>query len=92
MKSHAEMGEGLIHLSLDSYSASQMNAIRETAASLGITLYFIPPGLTDEFQPLDWIVFRVLKSHAKRLFHERFRANPYQRRTKMDAVVHMLTA
>jgi hypothetical protein len=27
-----------------------------------------------------------------RFFHERFRANPYQRRTKTDAVADMLTA
>jgi hypothetical protein len=63
-----------------------------TSADLEITLHFIPPGLTDEFQPLDRIVFGVLKSHAKRLFHERFRLNPSARRTRKDAVSDMLSA
>jgi predicted transposase YbfD/YdcC len=42
MKIHAEMGEGSIHLLLDSHSAYRTNDVRETAARLGITLHFIP--------------------------------------------------
>jgi hypothetical protein len=92
MKVYAEMRRGLVHPLLDVYSAYRTNAVRETAASLGITLHFISPSLTDEFQPLDRTVFGALKSHAKRLFHGRFRANPYQRRTETDAVADVLTA
>jgi hypothetical protein len=92
MKVHAEMGEGPGHFLLDAYSARRTFAVRETAASLDITLHFISPSLTGEFQPLDRIEFGVLKSHAKGLFHERFSANPYQRRTKMDDVEDLLTA
>jgi transposase len=44
MKSHAEMGEGPIHLLFDSYSVHRTDAVREITASLGITLHFIPPG------------------------------------------------
>jgi hypothetical protein len=92
MQIHAEMGEGSIYFLLDSYSGHRTNAVRETAASLGIRLYFIDPGLTDEFQPLDRIVFGALKSLAKRLFQKRFRPNPSERRTKTDAAAGMLTA
>lgn len=81
------MGVGPIHLLLDSYSAHRTAAVRATAADLEITLHFIPPGLTDEFPPLG-----VLKSHAKRLFHERFRLNPSAQRTRKDAVSDMLSA
>jgi hypothetical protein len=42
------MGEGSIHLLLDSYSADKTAAVRETVAHLDIKLYFIPPGLTVE--------------------------------------------
>jgi hypothetical protein len=66
------MGERPIHLLLDSYSAHKTAVVRETAARLGIRLYLMSPGLTVEFQPLDRIVFGVLKSHAKHLFHEKF--------------------
>jgi hypothetical protein len=50
-----------------------------------------PRALTDKFQPLDRVVFGVLKSHTKHLFRERFRVNLYQRRTKMNEVADMLT-
>jgi hypothetical protein len=86
------MGEDPIHLLLDSYPEHRTREVRATAAGLGITLGFISPGLTDEFQTVDRVVFGVLKSHAKRLFHERFRLRPYQRRTKRDAVSDMLIA
>jgi hypothetical protein len=85
------MGDGLIHLLLDSYSAHRTREVRATATGRGITLHFIPPGLTDEFQSRDRVLFGVLKSYAKRLFHERFRLNPNQRRTKGDAVSDILT-
>jgi hypothetical protein len=86
------MGDGPIHLLLDSYSAHRTIPVKATAISLGITLHFIPPGLTDELQPLDRTLFGVLKSQAKRLFHERFRSNPPARRTKKDGVADMITA
>jgi hypothetical protein len=55
-------------------------------------LYYIPPTLTDEFQPLDPALFGVLKGQAKRLFHAQFHANPYGRRTKQEAVAEVITA
>jgi hypothetical protein len=88
----AVMGEGSIHLMLDSYSAHRTSAVKESADRLGITLRYIPPGLTDEFRSLDRVVFNVLKARAKRLFHERFRINTFGRRTKQEAVQDMVTA
>jgi hypothetical protein len=38
---------------------------------MGVDLYFMPPGTTDEFQPLDRLVFAALKPVAKKLFHRR---------------------
>jgi hypothetical protein len=42
-----------IHLLVDSRSAHMTDRAKGTAARLGVTLYYIPPGLTVEFQPLD---------------------------------------
>jgi hypothetical protein len=86
------MGLGPIHLLLDCYSAHRTDAVKEAAVRLGITLRFVPPGLTDKFQPLDRAVFGVLKAQAKRLFHARFHLNAYERRTKQDAVANMVNA
>jgi hypothetical protein len=86
------LGPGPIHLLLDSYSAHRTDDVKATVARLGTTLHYIPPGLKDEFQPLDRAVFGVLKAQAKRLFHARFHANPYGRRTKPEAVADMITA
>jgi hypothetical protein len=66
--------------------------VKDAAARLGITLHFIPPGLTDEFQPLDRAVFGVLETQAKRLFHARFHLNPYERKRKQDSVADMACA
>jgi hypothetical protein len=38
------------------------------AAGLGIDLLFIPPGMTDQLQPLDCSVFGALKSICRKLF------------------------
>jgi hypothetical protein len=86
------MGLEPIHLLLDCYSAHRIDAVKEAAARLGITLHFIPPGLTDEYQPLDRAVFGVVKAQLKCLFHARFHLNPYERRTKQDAVADMVSA
>jgi hypothetical protein len=86
------MGLGPIHLVLDCYSAHRTDAVKEAAARLGIPRHFIPPGLTDEFQPLDLAVFGVLKAQAKRLFHARFHLNPDERKKKQDSVGDMVSA
>jgi hypothetical protein len=86
------MGDGLIALKLDCYSVHRSERAKELASQLGIDLYFIPPGTTDEPQPLDRSVFAVLKAAAKKPFHRRYTADPYGRRTKPEAVQDLLTA
>jgi hypothetical protein len=58
-----------LHLILDLYSVHRSQKVREEAAALGIHLYFIPAGFTDELQPLDRYVFGVLKAMCRRMFH-----------------------
>jgi hypothetical protein len=43
--------------------------VKQEAAALGIRLYFIHAGFTDELQPLDRYVFGVLKAMCRRMFH-----------------------
>jgi hypothetical protein len=66
--------------------------VKDTAARLNIKLYFIPPGMTDAFQPLDRKVFGVLKAYAKRLFLQSITRNPGMMRTKSDAAHDLVTA
>jgi hypothetical protein len=39
--------------------------MKKYAEDLGIHLLFIPPGLTDEMQPLDRFAFGVMKAHGR---------------------------
>jgi hypothetical protein len=50
--------------------------VKQATAKLGITLYFISPGLTDEFQQFDRTVFAALETHVKLFFQARFDLNP----------------
>jgi hypothetical protein len=84
------MGPGELHLILDCYTAHRTEVIKRQAADQGITLHFVPPGLTDEFQPLDRKVFGVLKANARALFHTRMVNDPFANRTKIDAVQDMI--
>jgi hypothetical protein len=42
-----------IWMILDSYSVHCQEAMKVHAASIGMNLLFIPPGMTNDFQPLD---------------------------------------
>jgi hypothetical protein len=55
-------------LFIDSYKAHITQRIRSIAANLLINLIVIPPGMTDELQPLDRYVFGHVKSAGRRLF------------------------
>jgi hypothetical protein len=57
---------------------------KTTAARLPITLHSVPPGRTDEFQPLDRADFAF--------WGARFHANPYWRGTKQEAVADTTAA
>jgi hypothetical protein len=65
--------------------------VKAEAARLGIRLYFIPAGFTDELQPLDRYVFGVLKAMCRRMFH-RFTEVVNDTVRKPDAVEFMVAA
>jgi hypothetical protein len=51
-----------IHLIFDCYSVHCSADTRDYAKGLSIVLHFIPPGWTDELEPLDGYIFGALKS------------------------------
>jgi hypothetical protein len=55
-------------LVLDCYFIHRQTAMKKYAEELGFHLLFLPPGLTDEMQPLDWFVFGGLKTHGRRMY------------------------
>jgi hypothetical protein len=57
-----------IWLIMDCHSVQRQDIMRKHAHNLGINLWFIPPGLTDELQPLDHFVFGVMKATCRRLY------------------------
>jgi hypothetical protein len=61
---------------LDCYSVHRQRGTKDYAASIGIQLLFIPPGMTDEFQPLDRYVFGVMKSNCRRSYRRFCQENP----------------
>jgi hypothetical protein len=92
IKLSEHIGNEPFHLLLDLYSTHRTNHIKQLAVQLGITLHFIPPGMTDQFQPLDRKVFGELKAIARRLFHEGLMNNPNKIRDKASAVQDLLCA
>ena len=67
IKSHYEYNKE-IHDILDLYKAHNNDEIKEAAATLGITLHFIPAGFTDKFQPLDAMIFAIIKAYIRHMF------------------------
>jgi len=43
----------------------------ELAVTLEIDLVFIPKGCTDQYEPLDILIFGIFKSRGNRLYHIR---------------------
>jgi hypothetical protein len=80
-----------LHLILDLYSVHRSDQVKAEAARLGIRLYFIPAGFTDELQPLDRYIFGVLKAMCRRMFH-RFTEDVQDTVRKPDAAEFMVRA
>jgi hypothetical protein len=57
-----------IYLILDCYSVHRGQEFRFYVRDLGINMKFIPPGMTDCFQPLDRTVFGTLKASTPMMF------------------------
>ena len=66
----------VIYLVLDAYSSHRAPSARAMAADLNISLFFVPPGMTDSCQPLDLRVFGALKSIAKAAVYRELSENP----------------
>ena len=81
-------GDQPLHLLLDMHSSHRTEIVKELAKNLDVSLHFIPPGATDELQPLDRRVFGVLKATARRLFRER----PTESRNKRQACADLRLA
>jgi hypothetical protein len=57
-----------VWLILDCYSVHRQEELKYYTAELGISLLFIPPGLTDEFQPIDSFLFGVMKGNCRWMY------------------------
>ena len=84
--------DGPVYLVLDCYSVHRTDEIRQLAKTLGIELIFIPPGLTDEYQPLDRAVFGVMKQHFRQLWRKQYSQNPSEPFTRAKAVQLLVPA
>jgi hypothetical protein len=81
-----------IHLILDSSSVRRSRETKIYAQELNIELHFIPPGWTDELQPLDRYVLGVMKSMRRRLFQRFFQHSDDERVKTQDAVHFLIQA
>jgi hypothetical protein len=75
-----------IELILDCYSVHRSAEIKQYAAELGIRLWFIPAGHTDELPPLDRAVFGAIKAMFRRKFEALMRSRPNQQLRKAGAM------
>jgi hypothetical protein len=76
----------------DLHASHRAASIKKLAAELNIEIHYIPAGATDLLQPLNRLVFGILKSQARRLFRARVSEDPFHRRTKNEACEDMMTA
>ena len=81
-----------IYLLLDMYSVHRSDETKTLAENLGIELIFIPPGMTDHYQPLDRRVFGVLKQYMRLLWRRQYMTDPCQRFSKSKAVQLLVPA
>ena len=81
-----------VYLLLDLYSVHRSEEIKQLAESLMIRLIFIPPGMTDQYQPLDRRVFGVLKQYMRLLWRREYMTDPSQRFSKRKAVQLLVPA
>lgn len=85
-------GDGDINLVLDVHASHRTLEVKQIAETLGIHLWYIPPGCTDLLQPLDCLCFGALKSTARSLWRKQASADRERRFTKRDAVQIMIKA
>ena len=79
-----------LHLLLDLHTSHRTLQIHDLAASLNITLHYIPAGKTDKYQPLDRTIFGTLKSTARHQISIRLSENPENQIRKKDSVSDLI--
>jgi hypothetical protein len=76
----------------DVYAAHREEGVKAYAARKGIGLLYIPPGMTDTYQPLDRRIFGSLKARARARFDDLWVDNPSRELTLVDAIEILLEA
>jgi hypothetical protein len=76
----------------DVYAAHREEGVKAYAARKGIGLLYIPPGMTDTYQPLDRRIFGSLKARARARFDDLWVENPSRELSLVDAVEVLLEA
>jgi hypothetical protein len=71
-------------------SVHREHGLKKYAASKGVRLLSIPPGITHAYQPLDRRVFGSLTARARARFDERWTGNPGLALTLGDAIEILL--
>ena len=84
--------EDPIYLILDVYPVHKEEKIKLLACELKIELIYIPPGLTDEYQPLDRRVFGVMKQVLRKLWREAYIYDSSLKFTKKKAMEFLIPA
>ena len=60
------------YLLWDLHSSHRSDQVKEHSRTCEVTLQFIPAGMTDHWQPLDYRIFGELKQRAKARFDAYF--------------------
>ena len=79
-----------VHIILDTFSAHKAEEIIDSAKELGLVLHFIPPGLTDLYQPLDVKIFAIIKAYLKHMLRTYLRDD--REMSKKEACKCMIAA
>ena len=79
-----------IHMIWDVYSTHRTAETVAKAEALNIKLHFVPAGMTDRWQPLDFRVFGALKATAKKTIYRRMAEQPNERIGMNNAVAILI--
>ena len=65
-----------LYLIIDSFPVHSTTESTKMANALNIKMLFLPPGMTDRFQPLDRTIFGCLKAYTKKEISKILLENP----------------
>lgn len=73
-----------IYLVMDCYSVHRTERVKDLARTLNIEIMFVPPGATDNLQPLDRCIFGAMKGIARRKWRRMYDLGEKERMGKQD--------